>query len=218
MEALRADCMVASPASPHAPTHPSPTPPTYLPTPPGADPTKLIEDLAKRRKIKTLGVSMGQGQEVIARRHMATAAAEGHWVLLQNAHLGMGYLAEARLGCREGCREGCGLAGGRRQGRLPRGCPAPARPPPRCPAPSPSLTRRWSSSWPRPTASTPLWVTAEPHPAFPIGLLQARGSLGLLRACCWVPLLCWAQLLAGHSRPATPAPSSRRPPRAADGA
>jgi len=26
----------------------------------GADPTKLIEDLAKRKKIKTLGVSMGQ--------------------------------------------------------------------------------------------------------------------------------------------------------------
>ena len=33
----------------------------------GADPTKLIEDLAKRKKIKTLGVSMGQGQEIIAR-------------------------------------------------------------------------------------------------------------------------------------------------------
>ncbi len=41
-------------------------------------------------------MSMGQGQEVIARRHMATAAAEGCWVLLQNAHLGMGYLAEVR--------------------------------------------------------------------------------------------------------------------------
>lgn len=63
-------------------------------SPAGADPTKLIEDLAKRKKIRTLGVSMGQGQEVIARRHMATAAAEGCWVLLQNAHLGMGYLAE----------------------------------------------------------------------------------------------------------------------------
>ena len=32
---------------------------------PGSDPTKLIEDLAKRKKIKTLGVSMGQGQEVL---------------------------------------------------------------------------------------------------------------------------------------------------------
>lgn len=61
---------------------------------PGADPTKLIEDLAKRKKIKTLGVSMGQGQEVIARKHMAAASLEGHWVLLQNTHLGLSYLTE----------------------------------------------------------------------------------------------------------------------------
>ncbi len=60
----------------------------------GADPTKLIEELAKRKKIKTLGVSMGQGQEVIARKYMATAMAEGRWVLLQNTHLGLGYLSE----------------------------------------------------------------------------------------------------------------------------
>ena len=60
----------------------------------GADPTKLIEDLAKRKKIKTLGVSMGQGQEIIARRYMATATAEGQWVLLQNTHLGLAYLSE----------------------------------------------------------------------------------------------------------------------------
>ena len=64
--------------------------------PPGSDPTKAIEELAKRRKIRMLGVSMGQGQELIARRHIAAAAAEGHWVLLQNAHLGVGYLQEAR--------------------------------------------------------------------------------------------------------------------------
>ena len=62
--------------------------------PPGSDPTKLIEDLAKRKKIKTLGVSMGQGQEVIARKLMATAAAEGQWLLLQNTHLGLNYLTE----------------------------------------------------------------------------------------------------------------------------
>jgi len=60
----------------------------------GSDPTKLIEDLAKRKKIKTLGVSMGQGQEVIARKLMATAAAEGQWLLLQNTHLGLNYLTE----------------------------------------------------------------------------------------------------------------------------
>ncbi|KAK9841874.1 hypothetical protein WJX81_008571 [Elliptochloris bilobata] len=95
---------------------------------PGSDPLKLVEDLAKRKKIKTLVVSMGQGQEIIARRYMATASAEGQWVLLQNTHLSLAYLSEveqqmARL---ETCHE-----------------------------------------------NFRLWITAEPHEAFPIGLLQA---------------------------------------------
>ncbi|GFR42148.1 hypothetical protein Agub_g3000 [Astrephomene gubernaculifera] len=94
---------------------------------PGADPTKLIEDLAKKKKIKTLGVSMGQGQEVIARKHMASASLEGHWVLLQNTHLGLGYLTEVEtfLVKEENVHE-----------------------------------------------DFRLWITAEPHPQFPIGLLQ----------------------------------------------
>jgi hypothetical protein len=32
--------------------------------------------------------------QVIARKYVATAAAEGQWVLLQNTHLGLGYLSE----------------------------------------------------------------------------------------------------------------------------
>lgn len=94
---------------------------------PGADPTKLIEDLAKKKKIKTLGVSMGQGQEVIARKYMATASLEGQWVLLQNTHLGLGYLTEVEtfLVKEENVHE-----------------------------------------------DFRLWITAEPHPQFPIGLLQ----------------------------------------------
>ena len=60
----------------------------------GSDPSKLIEELAKRKKTRVLAVSMGQGQELLARRYMAAAAAEGHWVLLQNMHLGLAYLAE----------------------------------------------------------------------------------------------------------------------------
>lgn len=62
----------------------------------GADPTKLIEDLAKRKKIRTLGVSMGQGQEIIARNLLAAATADGQWLLLQNTHLGLAYLSEVR--------------------------------------------------------------------------------------------------------------------------
>ena len=39
---------------------------------------------------------MGQGQEIIARKYMATATVEGQWVLLQNTHLGLGYLTEVK--------------------------------------------------------------------------------------------------------------------------
>ena len=60
----------------------------------GSDPTKLIEDLAKRKKVKTLGVSMGQGQEIIARNYLAAATTDGQWLLLQNTHLGLAYLSE----------------------------------------------------------------------------------------------------------------------------
>lgn len=38
--------------------------------------------------------------QVIARKYVATASAEGQWVLLQNTHLGLGYLAEVRGGGR----------------------------------------------------------------------------------------------------------------------
>ncbi|CAL8466541.1 g6077 [Coccomyxa elongata] len=94
---------------------------------PGADPTKLIEDLAKRKKIRTLGVSMGQGQEIIARNLLAAATADGQWLLLQNTHLGLAYLSELEgvLSKTEGVHE-----------------------------------------------NFRLWITAEPHSAFPIGLLQ----------------------------------------------
>ncbi|CAG9462434.1 unnamed protein product [Pedinophyceae sp. YPF-701] len=92
----------------------------------GADPTKLIEDLAKKKKKKILGVSMGQGQEVIARSYMKQAKEEGHWVLLQNTHLGLSYLTEVEQ----------------------------------------NLTKDELHPEFR------LWITAEPHPQFPIGLLQ----------------------------------------------
>ena len=39
-------------------------------------------------------ISMGQGQEVHARRLLAASMAEGQWVLLQNCHLGLNYMDE----------------------------------------------------------------------------------------------------------------------------
>uniref|UniRef100_A0A061RL16 Flagellar outer dynein arm heavy chain gamma n=1 Tax=Tetraselmis sp. GSL018 TaxID=582737 RepID=A0A061RL16_9CHLO len=94
---------------------------------PGADPTKLIEELAKKKKMKLLGVSMGQGQEVIARRYMSTATLEGQWVLLQNTHLGLAYLSEVE---------------------------------------------QYLAKADEIHEDFRLWITAEPHPQFPIGLLQ----------------------------------------------
>lgn len=93
----------------------------------GADPTKLIEDLSKKKKKKVLGVSMGQGQEIIARKYIAAAVVEGHWVLLQNTHLGLAYLSEVEV-----------------------------------------LLLKTEEMHPE----FRLWITAEPHPQFPIGLLQ----------------------------------------------
>jgi len=59
---------------------------------PGADPTQMIEDLAKKKKKKTSSISMGQGQEVVARQLIGAGVVSGDWVILQNTHLGMGYL------------------------------------------------------------------------------------------------------------------------------
>jgi len=54
----------------------------------------MIEDLAKKQKKKYPSVSMGQGQEVIARRLVGAGVVSGDWCILQNCHLGMGYLFE----------------------------------------------------------------------------------------------------------------------------
>jgi hypothetical protein len=76
---------------------------------------------------------MGQGQEVIARRYMAAATVEGQWVLLQNTHLGLGYLTEVEQ----------------------------------------FLTKAEDLH-----EDFRLWITAEPHQQFPIGLLQVGAKRG----------------------------------------
>jgi dynein heavy chain len=60
----------------------------------GSDPTENIERLAKAKSIRYNAVSMGQGQEVPARRIIAQSMSEGGWVLLQNCHLGLDYMDE----------------------------------------------------------------------------------------------------------------------------
>ncbi|XP_014678787.1 PREDICTED: LOW QUALITY PROTEIN: dynein heavy chain 5, axonemal-like, partial [Priapulus caudatus] len=60
----------------------------------GADPSGIIEALAKSHKLECRAVSMGQGQEVHARRLMAISMQSGGWVLLQNCHLGLNFCDE----------------------------------------------------------------------------------------------------------------------------
>jgi dynein heavy chain len=94
----------------------------------GADPTGPIVDLAKKRKRQVLMISMGQGQEPAARKLLNTGIASGDWVLLQNCHLGLGFMLEVE-----------------------------------------QFMLRLEVE---PVETFRLWISAEPHPKFPIGLLQ----------------------------------------------
>ncbi|NXP60283.1 DYH17 protein, partial [Chloropsis cyanopogon] len=70
----------------------SPSSPLFFILSPGVDPLKDVEALGTRLGFtidngKIHNVSLGQGQEVVAEHAMEVAAAEGHWVILQNIHL-----------------------------------------------------------------------------------------------------------------------------------
>lgn len=63
----------------------------------GSDPTTNIEILAKKNKTKVRAISMGQGQEIHARKLIIKSLEEGTWVMLQNCHLGLEYMDELTL-------------------------------------------------------------------------------------------------------------------------
>ncbi|XP_072165822.1 dynein axonemal heavy chain 8-like [Diadema setosum] len=60
----------------------------------GSDPTNQIEGLGKKLRVACRAISMGQGQEVHARRLIQQSMAGGGWVLLQNCHLGLEFMDE----------------------------------------------------------------------------------------------------------------------------
>uniref|UniRef100_A0A8C5FSB6 AAA+ ATPase domain-containing protein n=1 Tax=Gadus morhua TaxID=8049 RepID=A0A8C5FSB6_GADMO len=60
----------------------------------GSDPTENIERLARNKGAPCRPISMGQGQEIHARRLLASSMTDGGWLLLQNCHLGLDFLEE----------------------------------------------------------------------------------------------------------------------------
>ncbi|XP_019488822.1 PREDICTED: dynein heavy chain 8, axonemal, partial [Hipposideros armiger] len=60
----------------------------------GSDPTIQIDALAKKLKLECRTISMGQGQEVHARKLIQMSMQQGGWVLLQNGHLGLEFMEE----------------------------------------------------------------------------------------------------------------------------
>mmetsp|Transcript_6024 Transcript_6024/g.9342 ORF Transcript_6024/g.9342 Transcript_6024/m.9342 type:complete len:843 (+) Transcript_6024:3-2531(+) len=66
--------------------------PVILMLTPGADPTTSLQELAKKKGLLIHAVSMGEGQEPHATKAVNISMAEGGWALLQNCHLGLGYM------------------------------------------------------------------------------------------------------------------------------
>ncbi|KAI9141404.1 dynein heavy chain and region D6 of dynein motor-domain-containing protein [Paraphysoderma sedebokerense] len=60
----------------------------------GSDPSSDIEALSKKYKVDIKAISMGQGQEIHARKFLQMYMTNGGWLLLQNCHLGIPFLDE----------------------------------------------------------------------------------------------------------------------------
>ena len=68
---------------------------------PGVDPTPAVEELGLKYGIATgkgfVNISMGQGQEELAKNEIIKAAEKGTWIFLQNVHLMQAWLKELEL-------------------------------------------------------------------------------------------------------------------------
>ena len=71
-----------------------PTKPILFLLAPGSDPTNTIDELARKKRIQTQKVSMGEEQEIIALKNINDAMRDGFWVILNNCHLSLEFMAE----------------------------------------------------------------------------------------------------------------------------
>uniref|UniRef100_A0A803VLU3 Dynein axonemal heavy chain 8 n=1 Tax=Ficedula albicollis TaxID=59894 RepID=A0A803VLU3_FICAL len=60
----------------------------------GSDPTDQINSLSRKLNLECRTISMGQGQEVHARKLLEVSMEQGGWLLLQNCHLGLEFMDE----------------------------------------------------------------------------------------------------------------------------
>lgn len=60
----------------------SATTPVFFVLFPGVDPTPEVELIAKMNDVMLTNISMGQGQELIAKNALFAAAKDGNWILL----------------------------------------------------------------------------------------------------------------------------------------
>ena len=60
----------------------------------GADPTQSIDDFARKKKINTMKISMGEEQEIAAKANILNGFRDGFWVILNNCHLSLEFMAE----------------------------------------------------------------------------------------------------------------------------
>lgn len=119
----------------------------------GADPTPFIELAARKRKVELSSVSMGQGQEVHARRLLKSAVTDGNWVLLQNCHLCINYVNELFIMLTTVVKSSAPAASSGEGGQPEGGGEGGGLPP--------EFHENFR-----------LWITTEEHHAFPIGFLQ----------------------------------------------
>ena len=129
---------------------------------PGSDPTPLVEEAAKRAKKELNTVSMGQGREEFAENFINQSKAKGEWVLLQNCHLGLKYMATLFEKYKaDALAEAASQNAENEEEKKEEEKKGPKKPADKNKEPQKVTHEDYR-----------LWITTEVHPKFPVSLLQ----------------------------------------------